>query len=1012
MNGNELAMLEPEHVANTGPTIRFTGQFRRYQTSMLGLVATHPTSDRCYHLVAPPGSGKTIIGLELIGRFARPAVVFAPTTTIQGQWLDKLEMFTGEADEVGSRDATDLGYVTALTYQVISTPDAASEAFHGMAITAWAAESADSLAMAADPVEAMARIERMADVNPDAYRDEMAKRVKRVRHDLLAADGAKVYDYLHPNARALIDRIVAAGVGTVVLDECHHLLDYWAIVLRALIARLDSPYVVGLTATLPSPEDNEEYENYTSLLGDVDFEIPTPAVIKEGDLAPFRDLAWWVKPTEAEATFLKDVHGRFLEAVETTTTSPGFLSWLGVLVADPPPGVTTSWADWAADHDELARASVTVGHLRGLEMPSAPQALLQAMDGAPPLFDDWLILLERFGLECLKVSDDPADHVVLADLRRAIAPFGLTLTERGLRRGRSVVDLVLSFSESKCWAAADILDLEHSAMGEQLRAVVVTDFERLGSGVARSGGVLDRDAGSAFQAFEAIALDPRTEGLKPILVTGSTVRTTKTFAPDLRDLLVSAGRDDGLDLDLQIREIGDVAAVEADAEWRPGVYVGLVGRVFETGASRVLIGTRALLGEGWDSPSANTLIDLTSVTTATSVQQLRGRILRLDPAWPTKVAHAYDVVCLDQSHERGDVELTRLMRRHSRTWGIVPPDNEHAGDVVRGLAHVDPKVIGDLAKRDWEESMLGAATAGLRHRDGWRRLNLEAANARVIKAVGERARVRDLWRVGEPYDNAIDWFSSLRVVATDFRTAATVRDTLRALLIRVGAIIASGLSTGFVWGRFVAGGGQVAQTMAILAAVAVVSLLNAHTIMKLLRSLLVDQPPDAIVGDAARSVLGALRETNLISGRLTNEMLAVDTEADGSVRVAIRDRDAGADAATFARALDDLFGPVTSPRYLISRDDGRMPALPLQILWGPIRSLLRNARSERPTYLPVPDVLGANRERADAFIAEWHRWVGGGQLIPTRSAEGRQALHLARAVRRRTASGDITERWR
>ena len=63
---------------------------------------------------------------------------------------------------------------------------------------------------------------------------------------------------------------------TVVLDECHHLLDYWAVVLQYLIGRIRDPQVVGLTATLPSPEDGNEYENYTSLLGDVDFEVPTP----------------------------------------------------------------------------------------------------------------------------------------------------------------------------------------------------------------------------------------------------------------------------------------------------------------------------------------------------------------------------------------------------------------------------------------------------------------------------------------------------------------------------------------------------------------------------------------------------------------------------------------------------------------------------------------------------------------------------------------------------------------
>ncbi len=511
--------------------LEFQGEFRHYQTSMLGLVSESPSADRRYHLVAPPGSGKTIIGLELIGRFDRPAVVFAPTTTIQAQWLEKLAMFTPDPATVGSQDPTALAWVTALTYQVISTPDAATDALRDLAISAWAEESASDLITVSDPAEARIRIRRMAGANPDAYETELANRVKRVRHDVLSADGAAVYPYLHPNARALIDRIVAAGVGTIVLDECHHLLDYWAIVLRALIARLDHPYVVGLTATLPSLDDGNEYENYTALLGDVDFEIPTPAVIKEGDLAPFRDLAWWVTPTDTERAYLGDVQHHFEEAVEATTASPGFKAWIGTLLTpgqDPDSidrrSASTAedrWVDWALDHDELARAAVAVAGVSGLDLATGPAGLLAQMGGSPPRFDDWLILLERYGLDRLKLSADPIDHASLAALRRAIAPFGLTLTERGLRQGRSVIDLVLSFSEAKCRAAADILELEDVALADRLRALVVTDFERLGSGAERAGIALDRDAGSAFRAFRTIALDPRTAGLNPVLVTGT-----------------------------------------------------------------------------------------------------------------------------------------------------------------------------------------------------------------------------------------------------------------------------------------------------------------------------------------------------------------------------------------------------------------------------------------------------------------------------------------------------------
>ena len=93
---------------------------------------------------------------------------------------------------------------------------------------------------------------------------------------------------------------------------------------------------------------------------------------------------------------------------------------------------------------------MTVGQVLHLEMGPAATALLGAMGAEWPPFDDWIVLLERYGLDRLKLSDDPADHRILADLRRAIAPFGLTLTERGLRQGRSVIDLVLSFSEAKC----------------------------------------------------------------------------------------------------------------------------------------------------------------------------------------------------------------------------------------------------------------------------------------------------------------------------------------------------------------------------------------------------------------------------------------------------------------------------------------------------------------------------------------------------------------------------------
>jgi superfamily II DNA or RNA helicase len=69
---------------------------------------------------------------------------------------------------------------------------------------------------------------------------------------------------------ALIERLAAARIGCLILDECHHLLDWWALVVSGLVERLRldrEVALIGLTATLPDPESNREAENYRGLLG-------------------------------------------------------------------------------------------------------------------------------------------------------------------------------------------------------------------------------------------------------------------------------------------------------------------------------------------------------------------------------------------------------------------------------------------------------------------------------------------------------------------------------------------------------------------------------------------------------------------------------------------------------------------------------------------------------------------------------------------------------------------------
>ncbi len=72
--------------------MRFVWPWRPYQQRVLDALDQH-LADRRLHIVAAPGSGKTILGLEAFRRIGRPAVVMSPTITIRDQWLARLSHF-------------------------------------------------------------------------------------------------------------------------------------------------------------------------------------------------------------------------------------------------------------------------------------------------------------------------------------------------------------------------------------------------------------------------------------------------------------------------------------------------------------------------------------------------------------------------------------------------------------------------------------------------------------------------------------------------------------------------------------------------------------------------------------------------------------------------------------------------------------------------------------------------------------------------------------------------------
>lgn len=1022
--------------------LKFRYSFRKYQRMILAQIESGQ-GDHKYHLVAPPGSGKTIVGIELINRFKAPAVVFAPTTTIQLQWRERVAMFTEtpeQARALSSLDPQDLKDINIFTYQLISTPGESQKRVEEMALHKWV-DDLQFEGKVVDEASAQARIDTLQSNNPKEYRRELAKRYNRIKRELLRSEDEDIAPFLHPNAKKLIDALVAHGVRTVVLDECHHLLDYWAIVLRYLIQQIDDPRVVGLTATLPSPDGDVEYENYTSLLGEVDFEVPTPAVVKEGDLAPYRDLALFVRPTHKEMRYLKNIQDEFEDAIAELTESSQFRNWVirTVLERQKADGTAQSWGDFLKEKPIFSVAAVRFLKRIRYSLPDDLVIPLEAQEKM--ILDDWATLLERYGLDVLKVSPDKSDHQQYQRLRKILLPFGLTLTERGLRQQRSPGDLVLTFSEAKDYAVAHILSKESQTMGNDLRAVVVTDFERMSSGVKRLANSrhpkssktsdisrdifpLDPDAGSARRVFQRLVEHPQAGKLEPILVTGKTLLVDADHGDELIERFNIYLESRSLRAKCRYRETESPQILEVSGEgpdWSSRNYVRMVTAAFEEGITKCLVGTRGIFGEGWDSLSLNTLIDLTSVTTSTSVQQLRGRSIRKDPSWERKVAHNWDVVCIAKDFERGDIDLKRFYRRHAQYWGIMiypdwkemaadalqmeqfPAEDviENDGQITKGVPHVSPKLAYELMMRPLKMVNFG------RH------------NRYMLRQVERRDHVYAKWKIGEEYSNFSYSVTNLDVRDLKIRTVYTVENTIKRMLAEFRVSIAMGAFSAlnvafYLFLQSLESGitaGCLSTAVVLIVGTMATTAFGARNAFRLAKKFLIEQPPDGILLDAGRALLAALKDAGLVSRNLQMEYVRVVETPDKAYQVLL-DYASPEDSGTFVRAFREIFDPVRDQRYLIFRDDSRLPNLLLRPFWLVLRQFVRTNFGYKPAYHPVPKILSQRKERALAFAQYWEKYVGGGKLVFTRSETGRKVLLEARAQQRPKVKGLAFEIWR
>lgn len=164
------------------------------------------------------------------------------------------------------------------------------------------------------------------------------------------------------------------------------------------------------------------------------------------------------------------------------------------------------------------------------------------------------------------------------------------------------------------------------------------------------------------------------------------------------------------------------------------------------------------------------------------------------------------------------------------------------------------------------------------------------------------------------------------------------------------------------------------------------------------------------MGDVAACVADALADAGLVDASVGADRVHVAQDDAQQLVVSLRGV-SEADSAAFSAALREVLAPVDDARYLIRRDDRRLPGALTRGVWALVRRVAVRDRRQGPAWHAVPRDLAVNRDRAEAFAARWRARVGGGELVYTRSDEGAQILLAARAQTAPTADGAAFATW-
>ncbi len=883
--------------------LEFRGSWRRYQQRVLDRLEPYRT-DRKIHIVAAPGAGKTVLGIELLRRLDRPALILAPTITIREQWVQRIRdnFLRRPEDEEAyiSQDLRDPKRITVATYQALHS------AMIRCAGTLEEPEDGEADQEAAEEEREPAEEGR-----------EPAEEGREPAEEEREPAGDPDFD--------VVEALRAQDLGTLCLDECHHLRSEWWKALEQFRKQFPEIAAVALTATPPYDSTPAQWERYLSMCGEVDEEITVPELVKEGTLCPHQDYVYFNYPTREEEEKLRAFRKRAQEAVEQNLADETLRK---AVQAHP---FLNGKASEEAMLENPSYLSALLIYLEacGLPWPAALRELL-GFQRLPEMSEKWMgILLQGFLYE--DAASYPVDPAYREEKIRSLKAAGLLEKRRVSLEVNEALERSMIHSLGKCASIREIVFHEYGHMGGRLRLLILADYIRREYEPALGRPERPVENLGVVPLFEQLRREAESRGcpLRLGILCGSLAVIPAEAGYALRAMAEEPEK-------LRLAPAGNLSDyVEVEAAGDRHVLTGLVTRLFEAGYLQVLVGTKSLLGEGWDSPCVNALILASFVGSYMLSNQMRGRAIRVFAGDPDKTSNIWHLVCV-------------------RPAGLVrEEDSEDFRNLARRMEHF----LGLHYEKDLIENGLERLSA---IQTPFTRAHLDETNRRMRELSCRREELRDRWQRSLALYSQVETVRGTGV-KTPFLSPVLLVDVLRSMLLRAAAVLlAAGIS------GWLLAGGEARHSFSSTVSL-VYTVLLALLELPCARKLFTVGTPLGRLSLYGEGIRQALAE----SGQLDAGESVVETESSGPYHLVYLKGGTGRDKALFARCVLEFFGEMENQRYILYR---------------------KSRRRRLDGYFAVPDCFARRREDADRFAASMSRALGRYRAVYTRNAEGRRIL--------------------